>query len=281
MSVSALLTAQPYTQLKKQPRFYIRYDGVYLLLCLALLAVLQLTGVESVLGEPRLWWLAVAPPLFYVLVVSHLSIHNATHGSFPRSLNRVVGEILGFIVIVRYASWDVVHMRHHKYSDDRQLDPHPNFAGFWKTVLETIVNVEKQLQAQYYEFWGDTAENRRYERVRAWVSYGTNVFLILVWAKFLGPWFFLCVFGPLNIAAGLFVIHFNWSTHNGGRTTDGFRPVNLDHGYYWLGNRIFFGIYYHANHHHRPHLFNPMHWDEAKLGAQEPVVDGVPASLAV
>jgi stearoyl-CoA desaturase (delta-9 desaturase) len=49
--------------------------------------------------------------------------------------------------------------------------------------------------------------------------------------------------------------------------------VNLDGGYYWLGNRLFSGIYYHANHHARPHLFNPRRWHVGRHGAQACPVD--------
>ena len=36
-----------------------------------------------------------------------------------------------------------------------------------------------------------------------------------------------------------------------------FKPVNLNHGYYKIGNLIWHGIYWHANHHKRANLFNP------------------------
>lgn len=54
----------------------------------------------------------------------------------------------------------------------------------------------------------------------------------------------------------LHVSHFNWVTHNAS-TSDDFRPVNNDSGIYWLGNRIFFGIYMHGNHHAYASVFNP------------------------
>ena len=151
------------------------------------------------------------------------------------------------------------------------------YAFIWAhlTIHNTVTQVEGQLFQQYFDLWGDTPENHRAERRRAWVSYGTNVALILAWTMVLGPWFTLLVFVPMNVLAGLFVIHFNWSTHNGARgvADEDFRPVNLDRGYYAFGNRVFAGIYMHANHHHRPHLFNPMRWDEAKFGAPDALVD--------
>ncbi|NJK90247.1 MAG: fatty acid desaturase [Myxococcales bacterium] len=73
----------------------------------------------------------------------------------------------------------------------------------------------------------------------------------------LGSAGFFFLFLPTAILGGLHVIHFNWCTHNGFSKAEDFRPVNLDHGIYWFGNRIFFGIYYHANHHYRPSAFNP------------------------
>ena len=58
------------------------------------------------------------PVLLFCLIWAHLLIHNATHGNLPHAINRVAGELLGLCVIVRYASWDIIHMRHHKHTDD-------------------------------------------------------------------------------------------------------------------------------------------------------------------
>ncbi len=271
------LTAHPIQQFKKNPRFYLHYDAFYLGVCAAASVVLWLWGPGPLVERFHWGLLAAFPVALYLLIVAHLVIHNATHGNLPRSINRLVGELLGLVVVVRFASWDIVHMRHHRYSDDRERDPHPNFASFWKTVHHTIVNTELQLQQQYFEVWGDTPENRRYETMRARVSYGTNVVLLLSWYLLLGPWAFFAVFVPANLIAALFVIHFNWSTHNGrsgsGGAFDEFRPVNLNRGYYRLGNLLFVGIYFHANHHKRPHLFNPARWCERKLGPAEMPVD--------
>jgi stearoyl-CoA desaturase (delta-9 desaturase) len=163
------------------------------------------------------------------------------------------------VIVTRFASWDITHMRHHKYSDDRQRDPHPNFPSFWVTVRHTIVSVEQQLFQQYYDTWGDTPANRAKERRRAFLSYGTNVVLLACWALLLGPAFFLCVFVPANLLAGLFVLHFNWSTHNGEAATtfEEMHPTNLTSRYYRVANRLFCGIYAHETHHAKPHLFNP------------------------
>lgn len=255
----SVLTAHPIGQFRKNPNFYLMYDGFWFVFCAAILATFWATGFTPLIGTPHWSWAVVFPVLFFALVWAHLTIHNCTHGNLPHAINRIVGEILGLMVVVRFASWDIIHMRHHKYSDDRIKDPHPNFPSFWKTVIHTVINVEAQLFQQYFDVWGDTKENRAKERRRAWMSYGTNIVLVAVWAWLLGPWFAICVFAPANLLAGLFVIHFNWSTHNGeaAKTIDDMRPTNLTGTYYRIGNKLFAGIYAHKMHHERPGVFNP------------------------
>ena len=280
----AVLTAHPFNQFKKNPRFYLMYDGFFFVLCSAVLVVMGASGFRPLLGRPSWWWLLAFPALVLVFNWAHVLIHNCTHGNLPKSINRLVGEVLGFMVVVRFASWDIVHMRHHKYSDDQERDPHPNVVGFWKTVGHTAIHTEQQLIQQYFDTWGDTPANRRFERRRAYVSYGTNIFVFACYMWLLGPWFFFIVFLPAEVLSALFIIHFNWATHNGERGTGAadFRPVNLNRGYYALGNRLFFGIYMHGNHHRRPYLFNPMRWNEQEMGAAEAIIDGpVPAAAPV
>ena len=36
-----------------------------------------------------------------------------------------------------------------------------------------------------------------------------------------------------------------------------YKPVNLNHGLFRLGNKLFFGIYMHANHHRWSNVLNP------------------------
>ena len=254
-----LLTAHPISQFRKNPRFYLMYDGFWFLCCALVLLTFWLTGFQPLITSPAWWFAPIFPVVLFGLIWAHLLIHNATHGNLPKPINRIMGELLGLMVVVRFASWDIIHMRHHKYSDDRAKDPHPNFPSFWKTVIHTIINVEKQLFQQYYDIWGDTPENQSRERRRAWVSYGTNIVLLATWAWVLGPAFFVLVFIPCNALAGLFVIHFNWSTHNGeaARTFEEMGPTNLTGAFYRVGNKLFSGIYAHQLHHDRPTLFNP------------------------
>ena len=256
-TLSALFTTLPHVQLRRDRLFYLRYDGAYGALCLALFLAWPLAHRGPLLGAPTLAWAAAFPLLCHTLILAHSYVHNAAHGNFPRAVNRAVGELCGALVVTRFASWEIVHQRHHRYSDDPARDPHPVQRSYWRYALFTVLNVEKQLQQCFYDLHGDTRANHAFERRRAWVSYLCNVALLALWCRVLGPWAFFALFVPANVVAALHVIHFNWSTHDAAAPEGQHRPINLDHGYFRVGNLLWHGIYFHANHHRRTNAFNP------------------------
>ncbi|MEZ4337397.1 MAG: fatty acid desaturase [Sandaracinaceae bacterium] len=257
-SISASLTTSPFAQFRRHPTFYLWYDSFY--------AVLGLTGALTLLELDwpglltgfELWHLALFPPALYVLIMAHVFAHNASHGNFPKPINRLMGELSGALVLTKFASWEIVHRRHHRYSDDAEKDPHPAERGYWRYAVNTLINVELQLRQEYYDTHGDTPETRRYERWRARLSFVSGVCIILFLFVLLGPSLFFLVYLPAFVGAALFVIHFNWVGHNAHRPEYPIAPADLDYGWYWLGNRIFFGIYFHGTHHKLAMLFNPM-----------------------
>jgi stearoyl-CoA desaturase (delta-9 desaturase) len=197
-----------------------------------------------------------------VQILSSVYIHNCTHGNFPRAINRIVGELCGVVVLTRYASWEIIHQRHHKYSDNLERDPHPivpGSAGYWPFLIHTVMNVEHQLQTLFFELNnGDTPANRRFEKRRAYLSYATNLLLIYTWFVFLGSVGFFFLFVPAALVGFLHLVHFNWSTHNPYSPTEDYRPVNLNSGFYRVGNWLWHGIYMHGNHHKNSGMFNPV-----------------------
>jgi stearoyl-CoA desaturase (delta-9 desaturase) len=256
-ALATTLTSLPFTQLRRNRYFYLYYDGFYALLCVAALAAMYF-GHHAPLIEhwdARFWLLL--PLAMHAQILCSVFIHNCTHTNFPRAINRLVGELCGVVVLTRFASWEVIHQRHHRYSDDVEKDPHPVISSYWGFAVKTIVGVEKQLQAIYFDLYGDTPENRRYEQIRAYVSYATNLLLVATWYVFLGPIAFFFLFVPASIVGFLHLVHFNWSTHNAVSPDKDFKPVNLNHGFYRIGNVLWHGIYMHANHHKRSNLFNP------------------------
>lgn len=271
-------TRYPMTQFMRSRWFYPMYDGAWFLGLTAVLGVIELSGFRGLVPEwtdLSLVHLAIFPVVLYGLILCNVFAHNASHRNFPKAINRLVGEIVGALVLTRYASWEIIHLRHHKYSDDPERDPHDCRPGFWFGFLPYFVtNVERQLQNTFYDaFGGPTPENVRFQKARAAFSFITGVLLVVVIDKLLGGPLFLAVFVPAQILTIIHLAHFNWSTHNGASPDMDYHPINIDRGLFWLGNRMFFGIYYHKNHHHTVTAFNPM-----SLQLTEPrlVQDGAP-----
>ena len=256
--LTTTLTSLPSAQFRRSRTFYRTYDTFWLIASLIATALLLAFGVRPLAPTLAWWFLPVFPVVIYLHIIANVFVHNACHGNFPKPINRLVGEVLGFIVLSRFASWQIIHARHHMYSDDPERDPHPLDKQYWRFVGRSFAGIERQLQRSYLEAHGDTPENRHRERVRAWISYSTNAAVLAFWWVLLGPAGFFCFYAPATVLGWLFVMHFNWVTHNALDKTGEFFPVNLDRGYYWLGNRIFFGIYMHANHHRRANVFNPL-----------------------
>ncbi|MSP24848.1 MAG: fatty acid desaturase [Myxococcales bacterium] len=267
-AIVASLSVLPYTQFRKSRHFYLYYDGCYMLAFLALIAMAH-TGVLRPMTVAwdlsLLWWLPLA---IQAQILCSVWIHNATHNNFPRAINRIVGELCGVAVGTRFASWEIIHQRHHKYSDDPVLDPHPvmpGFTGYWQFAARSVVSVEQQLQAMHYEMYGGkTPENVRYQRNRAFLSFGTMLVLAYAWAVVLGLPAFFMLYLPATILGTLHLMHFNWSTHNPWSPNGDHLPVNLDHGFYKIGNVIWHGIYFHGNHHQNASMFNPSRLDAEK-----------------
>jgi stearoyl-CoA desaturase (delta-9 desaturase) len=264
----ASLTSLPYTQFRKSRHFYLWYDGFFALSCIAAIAWMRTVGWQ---GLTQAWdWrlLFLLPVACHIQILCSVWIHNCTHNNFPRAVNRLVGEICGFVVLTRFASWEIIHQRHHKYSDDPELDPHPilpGFTGYWKFTWRSVVAVEQQLQRMYFEMYGgETPENVRYQRYRAVLSFGTMVLCATTWFLILGAPVFVLLFVPASLVGFFHLMHFNWSTHNPWSKTADFRPVNIDSGFYKIGNWLWHGIYFHGNHHEKTNLFNPGKMDPEK-----------------
>ncbi len=262
----ALLTrfqTQPSVLYRKDRYFYLKYDIPYLVLFVAASAALWFAGWRGFVTSFEPWILLLVVPAMYLHVLANVCVHNACHVNFPRRINRLVGEILGVIVVVRFANWEVLHVRHHRYADDVEKDPHPANDHFWRFLVDMmLVNLERQLMNTFYDQFGDTPENRLFEKRRAMLSFTTEAMCVLFWFVLLGWPLFLVVFVPAQIVGWIVVSHFNWATHNGGSPDRNYRPINIDTGLYWIGNRIWFGLYMHENHHKRANIFNPLRMEQ-------------------
>lgn len=264
--------SQPSTAFLRDPAFYNKYDATWAVLAASIAAILWFGLGWRGFAVPLAW--SSAPVLIgaflvaaYLQVMAGVFIHNGAHENFPRPINRLWSEAMGAIVCTRFASWEILHRYHHMHTDDRELDPHPVNAGFWKFFAQRmIMGLEKNLTHQYLERWGDTPENRVKDKWRTRGSWIGGLTLVGMWFVICGPVVFFFVFLPALVFGAIHVSHFNWVTHNAHVETDEgeFRPTNLDTGIYWLGNRVLFGLYMHANHHAYLKLFNPLKIDPTK-----------------
>jgi fatty acid desaturase len=279
LELTTVFRKYPMVAFRQNRWFYPVYDGIWLLFLGVVIASLLVgrangapAGLVGTFADFQPIYLLAIAPAAYFLIVCNLVAHNVTHRNLPKSVNRIVGEFVGAMVLARYASWEIIHLRHHQYSDVPGKDPHDCRPGFFTRFLPYfLMNVERQLKQQFYDFHGgQTPENERFERGRAMLSFGTNAALIYAFFLFLGAPVFCLVFLPAQILTIIHLAHFNWSTHNGSSPTGDYHPINIDRGLYWVGNRIFFGIYYHQNHHRVVKAFNPMLVQSAALRA--PVV---------
>jgi fatty-acid desaturase len=263
VNAASYWTSLPYAQFKRDPHYYVKHDTIFLVGAVGLVLGLHFSGYQPPATEFAWWHLGLLPISIYVMIMAHVFVHCASHGAWGTTtsgkvLNRIMGELCGALVLTKFASWEIVHRRHHRYSDDPERDPHPAERGYWSFALNTLIKVEKQLQQEYFDVHGDTPERRRYERFRSVYSFISGAALAGAFLAVLGLPLFVELYLPSAIFAGLFVIHFNWSGHNA-HTKDGvIAPTNLDTGWFWIGNRIFFGIYFHGNHHRMAMVFNPM-----------------------
>jgi len=258
-----VFSKHPINHFKQSRWFYPVYDGTWFVgLSIAIGTLLGLgyrPPVETFAEFDPAYFLAL-PLVTYFLILCNVFAHNVAHRNFPKPINRLVGEIVGFFVLTRYASWEIIHLRHHKYSDQPGKDPHDCVPGFWLHFLPYFVlNVESQLKQNFYDLHGgDTPENQRFEKARALLSFGTGVALIATMYVAAGAPLFFLILVPAEIITIVHLAHFNWATHNGFSKERDYGPINIDRGFYYVGNRIFFGIYYHDNHHRLVKAFNPM-----------------------
>ncbi len=251
--------SQPSTAFARDPYFYFKYDFVWLCLFSAVVVAAHMTGWTGLgLTWTSLWAIPALLVGCYVQVLAGVCVHNCTHGNFPRPINRLVGETLGVIIGTRYASWEILHKRHHAFTDDVEKDPHPLERSFWSFFIrKMIMGLETSIRNQSFERFGETPRMVKLDKMRTVFSFLVGMVMLAFWQAALGTVGFFYAFLPSLVVGAIHVSHFNWATHRGWADDGDFHPVNLNHGLYKLGNFLCFGLYFHANHHAFPTYFDP------------------------
>jgi len=207
------------------------------------------------------WWdLALIPLGLYIAGISAVFIHNATHNSFPSPLlNWLGGQLAGLHQLWGYMGWKLIHLIHHQYSDDNTLDTHPprglTFGQFVRTMF---FYSSAKISERYREHWGMTLRTKVLHKTLLVIFLSMAVCNLLFWYLLLGPVGFLFFYVPSYVGNYLIFCDINYFCHPLNPETGKTDATNMDHTlYYKVGNALWFGIYYHGNHHRRPTLFNP------------------------
>jgi len=206
----------------------------------------------------------------YVGGLSAVFIHNATHNSFPNKwLNELAGQISGIHQLWGFMGWRIIHLFHHQYSDRNDRDPHPpKGKTFWQFLRGMFFLSSVSISERYREQWG---VNRKTHILHYGVIILFHIMAIsylLFWFFLLGTEGFIFFYIPSLIWNHLFFASINYHCHPANPETGETQATNLDENlYHKISNAIWFGIYYHGNHHKKPTLFNPKYMPEkANIG---------------
>jgi len=220
------------------------------------------------------WQWLLIPLGIYAGGISAVFIHNATHGSFPlRWLNAACGYIAGMHQLWGFTGWKLIHLMHHHYSDDVDMDPHPpknlNFRQFAQSMF---LYSSRKITERYREHWGVSPRTHLLHHSLLIIFLSMTACNLLFWYALLGPAGFVFFYVPSYVVNHLLFAHINYYAHPKDSTTGASQPGNLDHNrYYKLANALWFGIYYHGNHHRKPLLFNPKHMAEPRRDDAEDI----------
>jgi len=209
---------------------------------------------------PQWWHLLLIPLGIYAGGISAVWIHNATHGSFAnRHVNALCGYIAGIHQMWGFMGWKFIHLLHHMYSDNVEHDTHPpKGLTFWQFGKRMFVYSSACVSKRYREHWGDTPATQFLQRANLTVFFAMAATNLLFWYLLLGPAGFLFFYVPSYIANHLIFIDINYTAHPADPATGETAAANLNHNaYYKIANALWFGIYFHGNHHRKPLLFNP------------------------
>jgi stearoyl-CoA desaturase (delta-9 desaturase) len=210
-------------------------------------------------------------------ILSAVLMHNAAHGQLrPLWMNRLVGELCALHQLYGFAGWQIPHLFHHRYPDEPGRDPHPpGTLPFWPFLFGMRRTLRQCVGDEYFRLWKDwPGAERAWTTLKVFATCGMGLRLAF-WALLLGPALFLTLFLPSYITNVLFFAHFNYFTH---RPTAGgaVEILNLNHNlYYRIVNKVFFGVYFHKNHHEHPGLFNPAR-AAARVRYRTPVLEVAP-----
>jgi len=185
-------------------------------------------------------------------------IHNTSHNNIGNKyLNRLIGEFCGLWVMYGFKNFVLIHILHHRYSD-QELDPvNPEGMTFFK-FLTAPMRYMIQAGSKYLEI--QHGEHSHYSAIKFghyFFFHISVVFRLFFLYSILGPKYFV-IFYMFSIVSNITILaHINYVCHRD-LPNGSVEIVNLNHNlYYKVANFVTCGGYYHKNHHLNQNLFDP------------------------
>lgn len=186
-------------------------------------------------------------------------IHNTAHEQIkPRWINRTIGELAGFTVMMGFINFLYIHILHHIH-EDTEKDPHHNIEGV--SFFNYISLSAKNIGLTYREFLTTKVCKNKIQLITVIACVMINKLLTMQILLFVfGEVLFVNMILPCMIANQLFFAYLNYYTHpmdDQNRKT----IVNLNDSLgHKFANFFYAGILYHKTHHERPQAFNPQRY---------------------
>lgn len=192
-------------------------------------------------------------------------LHNASHSNVKGKLfNRVVGEYCGYWVLYGFSNFCLVHILHHKFSDE-ELDPvSPKGMSFIVFLSAPMRYMIKAARKYLFKVHGKSANYNRIMIAQTLIFHVNLILRLTIWYLLLGKTFFFSFYLPGFLTIVSIFAHINYVCHqqNEKGTVD---ILNIDHNiYYKITNFFTMGGYYHKNHHLSMTTFNPKYLKTVK-----------------
>lgn len=199
--------------------------------------------------------LVVAGVIKGLLAASFL--HNTSHGNVPGKLfNRIVGEYAGAWTPYGYVNFTMVHVLHHKHSDE-ELDPvSPRGMSFLVFLFAPMRKIISCTKKHLFSFHGHHNDYHSVMNMQVVVFHLNMIAKFAFWYALLGKTLFFAFYLPGMASLIAVYAHINYVCHrDNGESVD---ILNLNHNlYYKVANFFTIGGYYHRNHHINMRSFNP------------------------
>jgi fatty acid desaturase len=254
---------------EKDPYYFFRYYLISAIIFVILDALLYLFHFNPSVEFQLSPYVFVYPLIaFYGAGLSLIFIHNASHRTFPSSwINTICGELAGLHQLYGVVGWKTAHMLHHAYPDDPERDPHPpGHMSFSQYFFGMRKNFGPVLDRYFVQCWGESKKYLLFWRANNYLGLFGIFLRLLFWYLLLGPTLFFLLYVPSYFFFHLIGVVLNYYTHIPSPKADGtFEILNLNNTFFYkFMNFLFFGLFFHKNHHLKPGLFNPSRYDEEK-----------------